>query len=194
MALKVITPPTVEPVTLTEAKLHCRVDGSSEDTLITGLIQAAREHVENIILHKALVTQTLEYVISAFPENDLQLPMPPLASVTSIKYTDSVGVESTIAPADYVVNSDCSPGLVIPAYGKSWPSATLRPSGGIRVRYVAGYGLAASVPQGFKQAILLLIGHLYQNRELMANASLGEMPFAVTALCSDPCIKWDWED
>jgi uncharacterized phiE125 gp8 family phage protein len=303
MALKVITPPAVEPITLAEAKLHCRVDGTDENTLISGLIQAAREHIENILLKRALVTQTLEYVISAFPCGDILLPRPPLQSVTSIKYTNSAGAETTIAPADYIVNSDCSPGLVTPAYGKYWPSATLRSSGGIRIRYVAGYGtsvaaalttnlgvtngelvftakvagaagnnitiayinpgatntisvvvdrtiitvslgyatgaitstaaqvktalqasanaselilvayktgndgsgivtaLAAtllagsdSVPQAIKQAILLLVGHLYQNRELMANASLGEMPFAVTALCSDPCIKWDWED
>jgi uncharacterized phiE125 gp8 family phage protein len=189
MALKIITPPAVEPVTMAEVKLHLRVDGNDEDPLLTGLIQAAREHVEIVLLHRALVTQTLEYVISSWPcLRGIQLPRPPLASVTTIKYKDATGlVETTWSATQYVVNTDVSPGEIVPAYGCSWPSATLYPSGGIRVRYVAGYGLAAAVPQAIKAAILLLVGHLYENRQLASDKVLTEIPFAVNALCSDPC-------
>jgi uncharacterized phiE125 gp8 family phage protein len=198
MALKVITPPTVEPVSLTEAKLHLRVDGAAEDTLIAGLIQAAREHIENVLTHCTLCTQTLEYVISQFPGGceAIQLPRPPLQSVTSIKYTDSADVIHTMNAADYCVNTDGNPGLVTPAYELSWPSSSLAPSGAVRIRYVAGWGAAASVPQALKQAILLLVGHLYENRAVMVNSQVqGEMPFAVTALCGGYlCFMWGMED
>ncbi len=141
MAIKVITAPASEPVTLAEAKLHLKVDGTDEDSLIQTYIQTAREHIEDTC-HRALVTQTLEYVISRWPENDLlELPRPPLQSVTSIKYKDTTGlVETTWSSGEYVVNADETPGMVVPAYGKSWPTAALYPRAGIRVRYQAGYG------------------------------------------------------
>ena len=43
---EIIEGPYGEPVTLTEAKAHCRVDDTDSDTYITALIQAAREHAE----------------------------------------------------------------------------------------------------------------------------------------------------
>ena len=198
MALKVIPPPAVEPVSLTETKLHLRVDGAAEDTLISGLIQAAREHIENVLTHCALCTQTLEYVISQFPDDceAIQVPRPPLQSVTSIKYTDSADVVHTMDAGDYCVNTDGNPGLVTPAYGLSWPSVSLASSGAVRIRYVAGWGLADAAPQSLKQAILLLVGHLYENRAVMVNSQVqGEMPFAVSALCDGyMCFMWGMED
>ena len=201
MAIKIITPPGSEPVTLQEAKLHLRVDGDDEDTLIMGLIQAAREHVENVLTHTSLCTQTLEYVISQFPDFALPtgkpifLPRPPLQSVTSIIYTDIAGVPHTMSAADYVVNADENPGIIVPAYGKTWPAAVVSPTGGIRIRYVAGWGLPATVPQSLKQAILLLVGHFYDNRGVMVQSALAEMPMAVTALCNSYiCYQWGMED
>ena len=193
MALKIVTAPAVEPVTLAEAKLHLRVDGTDQDTLIAGLIQAAREHLETVILGRALVTQTLEYVVSRFPCWEMPLPRPPLQSVTTVKYTDSLNAEHTLSNTLYCLNIDRSPGLLTPAYGKSWPTATLAPTGAIRIRYVAGYGLAAAVPQAFKQAILLLVGHLYANRELTSAQALTVVPLAVDSLCADRCFG-NWED
>ncbi len=197
MGLKIITPPAVEPVTLQEAKLHLRVDGEDEDTLIQGLIQAAREHVETILTHTALCTQTLEWVTDAFPDcwEAIELPRPPLQSVTSIKYTDSANVVHTMSASDYCVNIDGFPGTITPAYGLSWPGDALAPSGAVRVRYVAGWGLPAAVPQSLKQAILLLIGHFYDNRGVMVSSALAEMPFAVNALCNGYlCSMWNMED
>jgi uncharacterized phage protein (predicted DNA packaging) len=37
----------MEPLTLSEAKIHLRVDGEDEDALISSLITASREVVEN---------------------------------------------------------------------------------------------------------------------------------------------------
>jgi uncharacterized phiE125 gp8 family phage protein len=189
MALKTITPPTAEPVTVQEAKLHLRVDSNEEEAYIASLIQTAREHIETAILHRSLVTRTLEYVISRFPcgAGSIQLPMPPLLTITSVIYTDSVNVEHTITAAAYCVNADASPGIILPAYGTAWPADTLAPSGAVHIRYTAGYGLPAVVPQSFKSAIKLLVGHLYANRELMVSTNLQNMPLAIDSLCADRC-------
>lgn len=155
---------------------------ASDDTLLTALIQAAREYVEGY-QNRALCTQTWELVLDSWPVRDyVELPKPPLQSVTSIKYKDSAGTESTWADTNYIVDPDSFLGRVVLADGISWPTATLYPAGGIRIQFVAGYGLAADVPQTTRQAMLLLIGHLYENREASTERALSEIPFGVKAL------------
>lgn len=185
MTLKLITAPATEPVTASEAKSHLRVDTTADDTLIGTLITAARQHVENH-LRRALITQTWELVMDAFPAGDvIRLPRPPLVSVTSIKYTDEDGNESTFSSAAYVVDTDSTKGRVVLKSGETWPSDTLAAANGVRVRYVAGYGEASAVPRPIRQAILLLIGTLYENRESVLVAqgvTVAQLPFGVEAL------------
>jgi uncharacterized phiE125 gp8 family phage protein len=84
-SLRVITAATVEPVTLEEAKLHLRVDGDSEDTLITALIGAARDYCERFT-GLALADQELELTIDSTDQIFLPLaPLDEIATVTKIK-------------------------------------------------------------------------------------------------------------
>lgn len=159
MPLKLITAPATEPVTLAEAKLHLRVDGVTEDTLITALISAARQDAEHR-LGRALITQTWELTLDAFTDT-IELPRPVLASVTSIKYIDTTGAEITLSSGAYTVDTDSEPGRVYPVYGTSWPD-TRDQLNAVRIRYVAG---AASVDTAIKQWMLLRIAALYENRE-----------------------------
>ena len=155
---------------------------ASDDTLLTGLIQAAREYAEGY-QNRALCTQTWELVLDSWPsESYIEIPLPPLQSVTSIKYKDTAGVESTWADTNYIVDIDSFLGRLVWGYGVTWPTVTLYPAGGIRIRFVAGYGLAAAVPGMTKAAILLLIGHLYENREAGQEKALQEIPFGVKSL------------
>jgi uncharacterized phiE125 gp8 family phage protein len=117
MALKLITAPAAEPVSTSEAKSHLRVDTTADDTYIGTLITVARQNVESH-LRRALISQTWEVVLDAFPAGVIRLPKPPLASVTSIKYTDDEGNESTYSSANYVVDSDTEPGRVVLKSGR----------------------------------------------------------------------------
>lgn len=156
---------------------------ASDDTLLTALIQAAREYVEGY-QNRALCTQTWELVLDSWPVRDsIEMPKPPLQSVSSIKYKDKAGAESTWADTNYIVDPDSFLGRVVLADGISWPTATLYPAGGIRIQFVAGYGLAADVPQTTRQAMLLLIGFWYENRETVNIRNISaELPFATKAL------------
>jgi len=174
MPLKLINAPATEPVTLTEAKAHLRVDGSADDTLITALIVAARQAAEQIT-GRALITQTWDLMLDAF-EPTIELPMPALQSVTSVKYLDSNGAEQTLASGNYKVDAVSEPGRIIPAYGLDWP-ATRDEINSVTVRFVAGYGAAAAVPQPIKQWMLLKIGELYENREGTQTGTVTAMPF-----------------
>jgi uncharacterized phiE125 gp8 family phage protein len=161
MALIVITPPSVEPVTLAEAKLQCKVDFIDDDTLITALIVAAREQAEHRT-GRALCTQTLEHVLDSFPDG-IELQRPPIAFVVSVKYVDASGVEQTLDPLLYSLDKDSEPGWVVPAYGTAWPETRAVPNA-VRVRYTAGYGVAVAVPQSIKAWMLMAIAALYNQR------------------------------
>lgn len=184
MALIRIVAPAVEPLTLAEAKLHCRVDGSDEDALITALIVAAREQAEHET-GRALVTQTWELVHDEFPEAFV-LRRAPIQSVTSLKYLDdATGAEQTLDPADYLLDKDSEPGYVVPAYGKAWPATWPVPNA-VRVRYVCGYGLAAAVPVAIKQWMLLAIGTMYAQRETLIVGQSASLPDRFWAGLLDP--------
>ena len=166
MRLKVFTAPAAEPVSSTEAKSQCRISISDDDTLITSLIKTARTDVE-LMTRRALITQTWDGYLDEFPgEDSLEIPLPPLQSITSIKYTTSDGVEHTFASASYYVDTISEPGRVVLNEGYSWPGDELRAANGVAIRFVCGYGASSSyVPEPVRQAMLLLIGHYYENRE-----------------------------
>lgn len=171
MAIRLITPPAAEPVTLAEAKAHLRVDGTDDDALIASLIEASRIYCEQFTA-RAFITQTWEYVVDAFPTREIMLPLPPLQSVTSVKYDDGSGVETTLGTDQYEVDNVSQPGWVVPVT-TGWPTSVWDGVNSVRIRFVAGYDpgtdspvdLAANVPQSLKAAILLHVGQLYQQRE-----------------------------
>jgi len=187
MALTLITAPAKEPVELGKLKDHLRVDVSDDDTMIRGYLATVRRHIEYEILQRALITQTWDLYLDSFPGLDeLNLPRPPLQSVTHIKYYDADDSESTVSSDDYVVDIYSTPSRVKLKSGSSWPGDTLRVVNGVVVRYVAGYGdNPADVPEEIRQAIMLLVGDMYENREntlIGVPGSLQVLPFAAESL------------
>src|SRR5512144_89546 len=103
MTLRLITPPTVEPVSVETAKLFLRVDGNDEDALIASLVKGARETGEELA-RRAFLTQTLEMVMDDWPPRFvLALMRPPLQSIISVKHYDENNVEATWT--DYTVDA-----------------------------------------------------------------------------------------
>lgn len=150
MYLRLIAPPRTEPVTLEEAKLHLRVDGAEEDSLITALITAARQKAEEYT-RRAFITQTWELAVDA-AYGVLYLHRPPVQAVEAITVDGEV-----VAPENYVLVGPEALHVKVPLYAVN--------PGGVVIRYKAGYGDAASdVPQAIRQAILMLIAHLYEHR------------------------------
>lgn len=164
--LKLATAPAAEPVSLTEAKAQLRVDFTDDDDLIDAVITAARETAE-LVTRRAFINQTWDLYLDAFPgEGRIDLPLPPLVSVTGVYYTPVDSSEATFAAAGYVVDDKGEPGGVVLKDGYSWPADELAIVNGVRIRFVCGYGAAATyVPTRYRQAIKLLIGHFYENRE-----------------------------
>lgn len=170
-----ITAPASEPVSLTQAKAHLRVDHTDDDTMIGAMIQAAREAAEHQT-GRALVTQTWELVLDAFPAAEIELVKPPVQSITSITYEDTAGATQTLSATAYALAAYDTRGWVIPDVDTAWPG-TYGAVGSVRVRFVAGYGAAAAVPTSITSWMLLQIGAAYRNREAFASGqSVSELP------------------
>lgn len=175
MSITLITGPATEPVTLAEAKLHLRVDVSDDDALITSLIVAMRTACENEI-KRSLITQTWEKVMDFFPDA-IQLPMPPIQSVTSITYIDVNGALQTLPTNQYVLDKDSEPGYVVRAINVNWP-VTGDYINAVRVRYVAGYVAAANVPETIKLWMKIRLANAYDNREeFVLGRTMQEFPY-----------------
>lgn len=188
MALKLITPPAVEPVTLEQAQAQLRNTKVSDETMIETLIVVARQHVEGL-LRRALITQTWDLYLDRFPCSEIKIPKPPLQSVTHVRYDDENGDEQTIDDDNYTVDSVNEPGWVLPVDGSySWPT-TFNGVNAVRVRFVAGYppdtgqspaDLRANVPAPINQAILLSIRELWGIGERNLFVSAEEVPGVIS--------------
>ena len=174
-----VTPPTEEPVTLAEIKDHLHISSTAEDSLLTLYAQMAREAVE-AECWRALMPQTWDLYLPGWPAGGvIEIPRPPLQSVTSIKYTDDEGAVHTFAASNYRVDTASEPGRVVLAPDATWPSDALDSSNPVVVRFVAGYADASAVHGMAKAAILLQIGEIYANREAVIVGSTPQVTPAV---------------
>jgi uncharacterized phiE125 gp8 family phage protein len=214
---QLITPPVVEPVSLDMAKSQLRVDFDDDDLLINMYITAARQYCEQFT-NRAFYNQTYVLSLDHFNYGDwrstvpmerrnplnysalweamaLRLPMPRLVSVTSITYVDTFGNTVTLDPSLYVADSTSQPARIVPAPSGTWPSSDYYMPGSVKVTYVAGsYGDGVTIencPAAIKTAILLMVGHLYENRESTGSASLKVLPLGVSSLLS-PYKFYGW--
>lgn len=187
MQLTLVTPPAKSPLELRDVADHLKITNFDQDRLITSLIEAAREYVDGRdgSLGRALITQTWELALPRFPISEIPIPLPPLQSVTSVKYDDENDVEQTLAASNYQVDTRSRTGRLVLASGGSWPG-TFDNINAVRVLFVAGYGTEPTdVRMPIRQGMLLLIGHWYEHREAVTIAQGGiVLPLAVEALLS----------
>lgn len=175
MALKLKTAASSTPVTDAEAKSHARITDASEDTDVTAMNKAATRAAE-VATQRALMPQTWTLTLDAWPCNGIiDVPLSPLASVNSVKYLDNDGVQQTVSPTDYFVDTQSEPGRIVPAYGKVWPTAQCMINA-IVIEFVAGYANAAAVPDEIKHAIKLIFGHFWIHREEVVDREHYELP------------------
>jgi len=180
------TDPAVEPVSVSEAKAHLRVDIDDDDTYIGTLITAARQWAE-AYLDRSLIYTQWEMKLDMFPW-EIEMPRPPMSqegttTAVSITYTlnESLGT-ATLSTSEYRVDRASTPGVARTNYGGSWPSH-LADQNSVTVTWWGGYGASGSdVPAAIRHAILMHVAHLYERRLAADNVASNEVPFGVKAL------------
>ncbi len=196
--------PQMEPLSLPEAKQHLRIDDDQldDDALIQGLIVTARRTAEDWT-GRAFMTQTWTLYRDAWPAGKdeglsegwstgafiespgraLALPKPPLQSVVHVKTYDDSDTATTWAASNYFVDTASEPGRLVARVGQTFPT-TARTANGIEIQFKAGYGDSWNdVPEAIRQGMLLLIAHLYENREhVVTRATVAAVPLGIAAL------------
>lgn len=183
--LALAVPPTIEPVTIDDAKLFAKIDPdmSVDNDLVGELIAAARKAIEEK-LDRSIITQDWDYFLDAFPDADcpIRLERPPVVTVSSVKYTPNGGSLVTVNAADYYLDNTLDSrgrprrGEVWLQVGKAWPGDVLRVANGVQVRYTAGYA-AKDVPQSYRLGIKQLVAYWYYNRSV-----IGTIPDDIAAV------------
>lgn len=191
--VRVVTPPAYEPLTVAEFQAWAKIDDAdTEEALIELLIQAMREHAEEMT-GRAFIPRTLQLVLPEWPTlcvhgssfTGIRVPQPPLRYVTSITYTDPAGAEQTLAADQYVVHTDQEPGLIVPAWQVSWP-ALRWVIDAVRVNYIAGYApdgspdteaaYQAGLPAKLRLWVQARAATFHQNREQLVHSSRIKIP------------------
>ncbi|MGE0460903.1 MAG: hypothetical protein AB7Q16_06000 [Vicinamibacterales bacterium] len=182
MALTLVVAPGREPITIEEAKIQARVTHTRDDLFLDEVvIPGVRDRAE-LATMRQLITATWAETFDDWPcEGYIEVPRPPLQSVSSITYVDPAGVTQTWSPSLYVVDAPAGPratrGRIAPAHGQSWPSVRMQLNA-ITVTFIAGYGdEPKDVPPLLRRAMLLDLGTMYEHREdLVAGMVVNELP------------------
>lgn len=167
------TAPSVEPVSVAEARRACDLDDKHWDDDLTAWIIEGRKRVEHDA-RVALINQTRTLHLHRFPRSDkLELPaVYPLSSVTSVYYLDTAGSSTLLATSVYSVDTARKPGCLWLKNGQSWPD-TYAQANAVTITYVAGFGAtAASVPEAAKSAIKMYVRHRFYSPDLQASGNI----------------------
>lgn len=157
------------PVSLELTRMHLRnEDLRVDDALVRALILSATQNIE-AQYGIALLEQTVVQTHNAFPassDTPMLLRIAPLLSVTSIAYIDAAGATQTWSASQYTSGRFNNTAFIVPKIGYTWPSGLAKMPNAVTITYDAGYGTKSeNIPEPIKQAILLNVGWLYENRE-----------------------------
>jgi uncharacterized phiE125 gp8 family phage protein len=193
MGLKLVTAPAEQPITLAQAKQQCRAtEFTDDDTLIELFIDAAVDFVDGPsgFLGRALIDQTWDYYLDAFPTDSgpIEIPLPPLIEVIGLFYQDGDGVEQEWTSTNYRVDASGEPGRISLGSGISWPTPIVE-GDAVRIRFRAGYlnqidsPAVESVPGAIKAALLIHVADLYANREsAIVGQTVAQLPWTAEQL------------
>lgn len=188
------TPPPSEILTAADVRTHLRIETTAEDALLLSLVTAARAALEERTGLSLAPGQVWRVTLDCFPAAGapIELPRAPVTSVTSMAYDDTAGVEQALDPdgdeVRVLLDSDV-PRIARPsAYSLSWPRTNR--AAAVRIDYAAGY-TAANLPPDLRHAMLLLVGHYYENREATQPGNMApvDIPHGVAALVA-PWRRW----
>lgn len=179
---ELITPPAQKVLSLDQVKAHCRVDHNDDDTLLERLIDVVTSYLDGYsgILRRCLINQTWRQKLCDWPQGSvIYLPLSSVSEV-SIRYTDSNGSEQSVNDEEYKILDDHCSSFIYFKDSFSRPQLSDEAS----IDFVSGYGpTSEAVPDAIKHAMLLLIGHYYENREAsMVGVSVTDLPMGVNAL------------
>ena len=156
--------PLKEPVTLAKVKTFARISTASEDSLISGLITAARIEAEKWC-NRIFIERAFQLFIDRPPMSVvLEFPVSPISAVSQVSSFSEDDTETVFDADNFRVDTLSVPPRLILKNGKVWPSV-VRNSSSFKVSFTAGYGLDEDdVPAPIKEAIKVIVTHIWELR------------------------------
>lgn len=180
--------PATEPVSLTDAKTHLRVDHDAEDVLLGYWIAAARRLTERHT-NQRWITQTVRLTLEGWPtrcdederqgdpwlsrrpllfataDYPVRLPVAPVQAIDSVTYYDQNGVSRTLSSSLYQTWLDHSPPLLAPAPLQVWPQLQDGRLAPVAITLAVGFGDDPNtIPPEVIPAMLLTLGYWFEHR------------------------------
>lgn len=192
MTLSLITPATTMPLSVLDARQHCRAS-EADDVVLAIYLAAATQAVQDAT-GRSLITETWRYSLPSFPRCGIVLPIAPLVAVTSVDIWNDAGADTLVASSVYQVvapsGPTAQPGSVLLAPDQDWPDLQADRADAVRVTFTAGYGTeGSSVPAPLRAAVLLMTGSMYEFREADAVKALTANP-TVARLLAPYRLMW----
>lgn len=185
MNLQQTTYPSALPITLHAIKDHLAIenDETAFDDLLADYIRAAAAYLQ-AECHVTLISTTYVAYWDNWPESDvLKVPLWPVSSITSLKYLNTAGVETTISGLQTDLIS-CPCRVRQAASSTGWPSLQTDTLNRVRLTFVAGYGTDERlIPDMIKHALKMMVAHWFRNREtVLVGSNSKEIEHATAAL------------
>jgi uncharacterized phiE125 gp8 family phage protein len=176
-------------ISVADCKKHLQIEAIETyyDSDIEAYIRTAQEYVEewtNLTLFTTNVTAKWNRFPLSLVE-PLRLPAWPVSDVSSIAYRNTDGASINLSKVtDVQLSLQSVPALILPLPDEEWPDTQTDRVDAVTVVFVAGYGAtSATVPHRIKQAIKLLVGHWFKNREAVLTGTISkEIELAVHSL------------
>lgn len=190
MAIRKTVEPAQEPISLDLVRAQSKIPGKDEDELLSLYIAAAREEAETRT-RLALITQTWEQTLDAFPCGAIKLLKPPVLEIVSVQYVDQAGDLQTLDAESYVLDRRVSPGWLLPADGTEWP-ATDDVVDAVTITLRAGFGpQPTDVPAAIRHWMLMTVAASYAQREALdATGRVTLLPDCYADRKLDPWINY----
>ena len=160
-AIQLHQAPAVEPVTVAEVKTYLRIDGESEDGLISSMISAARIAAEKY-MKVSIISQKWKLSFDEICPQEIRLPYGPVVAIDSVKTIDSEATETTFDSDNYYLTSGN-----LSIYFREIPSGQR-----VEIIYSTGFGAAAdNVPELIKQGIMAHVALMFERKLAVAEVS-----------------------
>lgn len=166
MRLSLLAGPTIEPVSLAEAKQWLRLDESSEDDLLSALIVSARLTIETFT-RRSLITQIWRMTLDSWPQpvsdnSTIAIPFAPFQRAIAIRVYGHADVTQTVSASAYLAPAADDHARIAFLTHPPEPGQKID---GIEIDIVVGYGDdATDAPEPLRRAILMLVAYWRENR------------------------------
>lgn len=160
-----------------EVKEHIRIAHDFEDRMLEGFVATAYDFLagpEGWLGNCCLLPESF-VVYSSNLSSQIELPMRPVQSggVQTVEVIDDSGVYAAADPTRYrAIQGEYEPFASLTTYlGQPLREVTRAGLTGYdplayRINFVAGFGSTQdAIPEPIRQAMKMLVGHFYQNRE-----------------------------